>query len=97
MRTRSSDAERREHVARVDRMEQTSACVDRRRNRAKMIVEFVFADRLEQRALWIRRHVRRHRPVACGAASGAIGHREGWSPCARTDWLVMTAGVVIAE
>src|SRR5829696_1054605 len=82
-----SNTERREHVARIDRVEQPPACVDRQRNRAEMIVELALGDRVQQRALRGEQRARRRRPVARTAASRAIGHRTGGSPCARTDRL----------
>jgi hypothetical protein len=64
------DAQRREPVARVDRVEQLPARVDRRRDRAEMIVEFALGDRVKQRALRWRSRLRRCRP----APWRAIGH-----------------------
>ena len=78
------DGERRELVARLDRLEQTSARVDRRRNRAEMSVEFALGDRVEQRALRLPPRAR-HRPATRAAASRATGHQTVWSPPARTD------------
>ena len=78
-----SDAEGREHAARVDGVEQPPACVDRQRNRVEMIVELARGDRVEQRAFRLRPRSRRRSL----AASRAIGHRTGGSPWARTDRL----------
>ncbi len=88
-----SDAERREHVARVDRVQEPPACVDRRCDRAEVTVELALGDRVEQRALHLRSSALR-RSVTRAAASRVTGHREdGFGAPGRT--AVIAA--VIAE
>ena len=74
------DAERRERMAGVDRVQQVAAGVDRSGECAEVIVELAAGDRVEQRALGIHRRgaVRRTvmvRPAARALSAGSIGHR----------------------